>query len=1061
MKGLLKIMLVAFLWVLMPSSVWAMGSVVAVTDSHTSRNITGDMLHVSGFSQAEWPWQITEDARWTRYRPSAVGILDFDSQMFTNWYQFRLRNDSGDRQKLFLTIDNHFLKTVDVFVFNSAGALERVWRTGSERGLGTKPYPGSNYAFPLLIDNHDRKQIFIRVGSSFNAQLSVNMISEVKFGRLDTLEKISGGLILGITCLVFLYTMLLFIFLQDRKFFYYAVFTLSISMCLWLTGCYLTLFPSLFAGWDSFKFYLFFNYLMLWGLLFSCSGYFIFNRARVGTFYVPGSKPNRLNRLARIVGSVFFSNWSSPFGAAVGLMSILILSAAVLNWVIPVHISFLLLDLFLALMLVWGCVFFVISLRQRNFVHVGYSTAIMLFLVGTIIPGLRLMGVVYSDTWVRASFFVVSGAVAIVVVISLIYGAYAEKHRKLVANNISKARKRRFDEIYKYASEGMFTINVDGVFKQVNPAFCKMLGCHDFRELVAGGSLRFHDICENPRDFEDLVARLVSYKRHDDAVHLGDQNSFIVDGEIKLKTRTDKILMCSLRIRVSNSYDPLIYSAQKNEGIVIEGEITDLSANHGYQEMLDYVKTHDELTSLYNRSYMMTKLQEVLEKIPGGMLTLAQSAEQGDLPKPSGALHAKATDGPVFGCNYLCFISVNNFKFIYDALGHEGGDDFVKKIAQFLLKNVPESFSVIRLNGSEFAVVMTDSYVDQTLDCAEKWRSGLASMRYEAGDNIFGVSANIGVVDMAYANGDLSKLLTLADLTCEKARYMGQNTLLFYSKDIVTASDCSEDIRYSTILFRALDNGLIFAAKQEIVPMDKSRADWMGELFVRVRDEHGNVYEPHEFIGYATCQNIMSQIDEWVISCIVNTWTAGGNGFSLRSAKSVFINISEATICDLVLWGRLYALLAPHRELCTKLCFEIAESIMSSHMDYVVNFVKRFRELGVRIALDACGEGQANTFFAVTKVEPDFIKVSAQYTRSICESASSGVVVKSMLTLAKDLKIKTIALNVENAKEYAKFQELGVDYCQGYYVSSVEKAGLTSISPASANDGCIKNIARG
>ena len=49
----------------------------------------------------------------------------------------------------------------------------------------------------------------------------------------------------------------------------------------------------------------------------------------------------------------------------------------------------------------------------------------------------------------------------------------------------------------------------------------------------------------------------------------------------------------------------------------------------------------------------------------------------------------------------------------------------------------------------------------------------------------------------------------------------------------------------------------------------------------------------------------------------------------------------------------------------------------------------------------------------------------------------------------------------ENAKEYAKFQELGVDYCQGYYVSSVEKAGLTSISPSSANDGCIKNLALG
>lgn len=1047
MKKYLIVLFTAFILGMMPNIAFALGSVVAVTDSHTSRNITGDMLHVSGFSQAEWPWQITEDAKWTRYRPLASSILDFEHSLFTNWYQFRLRNDSGDRQKLFVTIDNHFLKTIDVFVINSSGALERVWRTGVERGLGTKPYPSSNYAFPLLIDNHDKKHIFIRVSSSFNAQLSVNVVSEVKFGRLDTLEKISSGLILGITCLVFLYTMMLFLFLQDRKYLYYAIFTLSISSCLWLTGCYLTLFPNFLEGVDMFKLYLFSNFMMLWGLLFSCSGYFIFNKARSTALHALNQKRNFLIDGTKIVVSVLFSNWSNPLGVCVGIMSALILAAAGLNWMLPTHFSFLLLDCFFGTMFLWGMLFLCISLKQSNFVHVGYSTAIILFLVGCIIPGLRLMGIISSDAWVRASFFVVAGSVALVVVVSLIYGAYIEKHRKLLINNISKARKRRFDEIYKYASEGMFTVNIDGVFKQVNPAFCKMLGYRDFKDLLSAGVGRFHDVCTNSREFEELVSKLVGQQNHMLELSLKD-DSFIVEGEINLKTNSNQNRMCGLRIRISNNFDPIIYG-QKNEGVVIEGEITDLSTNRDYQEMLDYVKTHDELTSLYNRSYMMNTLTEVLAKLPRAGLTLESS--NGTLCHEGGNI-SKPADGPIFGCNYLCFICVNNIKFIYDALGHDGGDDFIKRIASYLKSQVPEEFQIIRLNGSEFAILMIGSYVDETMDYVEKWRYGLANMRYESEQNIFGVSVNIGVVDIAYANGDLSKLLTLADQTCDKAKRMGANTMLFYSKDIVTTSDYSKDISYSTILFKALDKDLIFAAKQEIVAIDRTRDEWIGELFVRIRDEQGNVYEPHEFIEFSTCKNIMAQVDEWMIRCLVKTWTTKGNGIDLHRIKKVFINISEATICDFVLWGKLFALLAPYRELCSRLCFELAENIMSTHETNMINFVKRFSEIGISFALDKCGEGKANTFKALAQISPKFIKLSASYTKAICTNPEFRLVVKSIIALAHDLNIKTVALNVENAKEYAKFSELGIDYCQGYYVSSVERAGLSNVTATPAND---------
>jgi len=133
----------------------------------------------------------------------------------------------------------------------------------------------------------------------------------------------------------------------------------------------------------------------------------------------------------------------------------------------------------------------------------------------------------------------------------------------------------------------------------------------------------------------------------------------------------------------------------KGDIIGIVGVTRDITEQElRYNEMVN-ISTHDYLTGLFNRRYYISTLEKLdqLKQYPFSVIN----------------------------------IDFNGLKIINDAYGHAAGDQALIKTAEILLSNSPENYTVCRVSGDEFTVVLpasgkveTDAYISKLTKCFEK-----------------------------------------------------------------------------------------------------------------------------------------------------------------------------------------------------------------------------------------------------------------------------------------------------------------------------------------------------
>ena len=149
--------------------------------------------------------------------------------------------------------------------------------------------------------------------------------------------------------------------------------------------------------------------------------------------------------------------------------------------------------------------------------------------------------------------------------------------------------------------------------------------------------------------------------------------------------------------------------------------------------------------------------------------------------------------------------------------------------------------------------------------------------------------------------------------------------------------------------------------------------------------------------------------------------------------ESVSINISAYDVNseDFVNWffRRLSKFLNPAR-----VTIEFVESEEFRESEEFMVFVKRLRQAGCKISVDDFGTGYSS-LEEVIRLEPDYIKVDGSIIYGLKDQSKNMILLKTIIFLARQLHLKTIAEFVENEETQALLEENGMDYSQGYLFS--------------------------
>jgi EAL domain-containing protein (putative c-di-GMP-specific phosphodiesterase class I) len=212
----------------------------------------------------------------------------------------------------------------------------------------------------------------------------------------------------------------------------------------------------------------------------------------------------------------------------------------------------------------------------------------------------------------------------------------------------------------------------------------------------------------------------------------------------------------------------------------------------------------------------------------------------------------------------------------------------------------------------------------------------------------------------------------------------------------------------------------------------------MAEVLVRLREEEKALIPPGEFLPLFEEHQMMPLLDRWVL---IRTLQLIGAG---TKVPRMALNVSTQTLLD-EQFPTFFAESVKRAKVAPPaLVFEIEESELVARPQAVKKFAERIRAGGGGLAVSGFGR-RLDTFEALEKLRPDFVKVDGSIILKILKSPTAEGVLKAVLRTAASLRMGVVAECVEQQEVLLRLNGLGVGYAQGFGVA--EPRPIEHLSP--------------
>jgi len=229
--------------------------------------------------------------------------------------------------------------------------------------------------------------------------------------------------------------------------------------------------------------------------------------------------------------------------------------------------------------------------------------------------------------------------------------------RNITTNRHNEEALRLAAKVFEHASEGIYVASPDEKIITVNKAFTTITGYSE-----KGVDRQRLDILIDKKKTPKIVL---------DYLKAVIQSGKDWQGEVTARKKNGETFPAIIQI-----------NAVKNQNGAIEnfiGFLTDISLRKETDDRLQFLATHDMLTSLPNRILFVDRLQNAIWQA-----------------RRSSSMFA------------VLFLDLDGFKSINDELGHQIGDEFLRVIAKRLQGAIKETDIVARMGGDEFAVLLNN-----------------------------------------------------------------------------------------------------------------------------------------------------------------------------------------------------------------------------------------------------------------------------------------------------------------------------------------------------------------
>jgi diguanylate cyclase (GGDEF)-like protein len=439
------------------------------------------------------------------------------------------------------------------------------------------------------------------------------------------------------------------------------------------------------------------------------------------------------------------------------------------------------------------------------------------------------------------------------------------------------------------------------------------------------------------------------------------------------------------------------------------------------QDQAQYLAFHDTLTGLPNRALFEDRLRRTLR--------------------------FTGQDGTRVA---LLYLDLDRFKHINDTLGHPAGDELVRETAARLKHTIREVDTVARLGGDEFAIILLDiPDAGSAEDIAERLLSKLREPFRLIDDQVF-VSASIGIALSSGSDSDADDLLRKADIALYEAKKNGRGRYEVFAGDM-------DDLllrkrKVESELRKALDGeGGIELAYQPVFAADGRRI--LGaEALIRWGHEVHGALPAAQFVAIAEERGLIGELGKWALTEACR-FAAG------TDLPWVAVNISPMQLRDVGFAEQIATILDETGLDPSRLQLETTESVLLEHNDTIGAVIAALRQSGVRIVLDDFGTGYSSLSY-LRRQAIDKLKIDRSFVRLLDEDESARAIARTLIELARTLKVDVTAEGVETDAQKNLLVGMGCHQLQGYLLSPPLEPGQLLALPGVASAGQERSVAR-
>ena len=225
-------------------------------------------------------------------------------------------------------------------------------------------------------------------------------------------------------------------------------------------------------------------------------------------------------------------------------------------------------------------------------------------------------------------------------------------------------------------------------------------------------------------------------------------------------------------------------------------------------------------------------------------------------------------------------------------------------------------------------------------------------------------------------------------------------------------------------IIAALDDQRLKLAYQPIVAA-KSRKPEHYECLVRLQRKDGTFCAAGEFIPAAETLGLVRLVDRRALEiAVAQLYT--------HEDVRLSINVSGTTAGDHAWLTNFINYMHEHRGVSQRVTVELTETAALQAFEENARFISRLREMGCRVAIDDFGAGYTS-FRNLRNLQVDIVKIDGAYVKNLARSPDNQLFVRTLVDLAKNFQLETVAEWVGSEEDAALLEAFGVDYFQGFY----------------------------